>query len=142
MPMAKNVSQMGITKAALATATGKAKQILIVRDDGFRPVVMDGTTAGGHPVAMKSEVVSQGTALTQALNSQKTELEQKIAAATSDVVRYSAQSLNASQKGQVRTNIGLGTAAVKAEGDFVSSAELTTALSDLITEFGGTVPAD
>lgn len=129
--MAKNVSQMGITKAALATATGKAKQILIVRDDGFRPVVMDGTTAGGHPVAMKSEVVSQGTALTQALN-----------AATSDVVRYSAQSLNASQKGQVRTNIGLGTAAVKAEGDFVSSAELTTALSDLITEFGGTVPAD
>lgn len=122
--MAKNVSQMGITKAALATATGKAKQILIVRDDGFRPVVMDGTTAGGHPVAMKSE------------------LEQKIAAATSDVVRYSAQSLNASQQGQVRTNIGLGTAAVKAEGDFVSSAELTTALSDLITEFGGTVPAD
>lgn len=131
MPMAKNVSQMGITKAALATATGKAKQILIVRDDGFRPVVMDGTTAGGHPVAMKSEVVSQ-----------KTELEQKIADATSDVVRYSAQSLNASQKGQVRTNIGLGTAAVKAEGDFVSSAELTTALSDLITEFGGTVPQD
>lgn len=129
--MAKNVSQMGITKAALATATGKAKQILIVRDDGFRPVVMDGTTAGGHPVAMKSEVVSQ-----------KTELEQKIADATSDVVRYSAQSLNASQKGQVRTNIGLGTAAVKAEGDFVSSAELTTALSDLITEFGGTVPQD
>lgn len=124
MPMAKNVSQMGITKAALATATGKAKQILIVRDDGFRPVVMDGTTAGGHPVAMKSE------------------LEQKIADATSDVVRYSAQSLNASQQGQVRTNIGLGTAAVKAEGDFVSSAELTTALSDLITEFGGTVPAD
>lgn len=124
MPMAKNVSQMGITKAALATATGKAKQILIVRDDGFRPVVMDGATAGGHPVAMKSE------------------LEQKIADATSDVVRYSAQSLNASQKGQVRTNIGLGTAAVKAEGDFVSSAELTTALSDLITEFGGTVPAD
>lgn len=123
MPMAKNVSQMGITKAALATATGKAKQILIVRDDGFRPVVMDGTTAGGHPVAMKSE------------------LEQKIADATSDVVRYSAQSLNASQQGQVRTNIGLGTAAVKAEGDFVSSAELTTALSDLITEFGGTVPA-
>lgn len=122
--MAKNVSQMGITKAALATATGKAKQILIVRDDGFRPVVMDGTTAGGHPVAMKSE------------------LEQKIADATSDVVRYSAQSLNASQQGQVRTNIGLGTAAVKAEGDFVSSAELTTALSDLITEFGGTVPAD
>ncbi len=121
--MAKNVSQMGITKAALATATGKAKQILIVRDDGFRPVVMDGTTAGGHPVAMKSE------------------LEQKIADATSDVVRYSAQSLNASQQGQVRTNIGLGTAAVKAEGDFVSSAELTTALSDLITEFGGTVPA-
>ena len=121
--MAKNVSQMGITKAALATATGKAKQILIVRDDGFRPVVMDGTTAGGHPVAMKSE------------------LEQKIADVTSDVVRYSAQSLNASQQGQVRTNIGLGTAAVKAEGDFVSSAELTTALSDLITEFGGTVPA-
>ena len=131
MPMAKNVSQMGITKAALATATGKAKQILIVRDDGFRPVVMDGSTAGGHPVAMKSEVVSQGTALTQALNN-----------ATSDVVRYSAQSLNATQQGQVRTNIGLGTAAVKAEGDFVSSAELTTALSDLITEFGGTVPAD
>ena len=124
MPMAKNVSQMGITKAALATATGKAKQILIVRDDGFRPVVMDGTTAGGHPVAMKSE------------------LEQKIADATSDVVRYSAQSLNASQQGQVRTNIGLGTAAVKAEGDFVSSAELTTALSDLMTAFGGTVPAD
>lgn len=131
MPMAKNVSQMGITKAALATATGKAKQILIVRDDGFRPVVMDGATAGGHPVAMKSEVVSQGTALTQALNN-----------AMSDVVRYSAQSLNATQQGQVRTNIGLGTAAVKAEGDFVSSAELTTALSDLITEFGGTVPAD
>ena len=131
MPMAKNVSQMGITKAALATATGKAKQILIVRDDGFRPVVMDGTTAGGHPVAMKSE-----------MGSQKTELEQKIADATSDVVRYSAQSLNASQQGQARTNIGLGTAAVKAEGDFVSSAELTTALSDLITEFGGTVPAD
>lgn len=131
MPMAKNVSQMGITAAALATATGKAKQILIVRDDGFRPVVMDGSTAGGHPVAMKSEVDSQGTALTQALNN-----------ATSDVVRYSAQSLNATQQGQVRTNIGLGTAAVKAEGDFVSSAELTTALSDLITEFGGTVPAD
>lgn len=59
-----------------------------------------------------------------------------------DVLLTKAQSLNASQKGQVRTNIGLGTAAVKAEGDFVSSAELTTALSDLITEFGGTVPAD
>lgn len=142
MPMAKNVSQMGITKAALATANGKAKQILIVRDDGFRPVVMDGSTAGGHPVAMKSEVDSQGTALTQALNSQKTELEQKIANATSDVIRYSAQSLNDTQKGQVRTNIGLGTAAVKSEGDFVSSTELNTALSDLITEFGGTVPAD
>lgn len=119
----REVQQARASSTTLAALTGKAGQLIVNKTD-WRVHVMDGTTAGGHPVAMKSE------------------LEQKIADATSDVVRYSAQSLNASQKGQVRTNIGLGTAAVKAEGDFVSSTELTTALSDLITEFGGTVPAD
>lgn len=116
----KNVSQQGITSAELATAVGKSKQILINRDDGFRPVIMDGVTQGGHPVAMKAEVD----------------------ALKGDTVHLSEQSLNATQQGQARTNLGLGSAAVKDEGFFVSESELTQALSDLIVEFGGTVPSD
>lgn len=129
--MSKNVSQMGITKAKLETAKGMAKQIMVVRDDSFRIVVMDGVTAGGHPHALREE-----------LEAQKTALQQAISNAVSDVVRTSEQTLADEKKEQARNNLGLGTAAVKAEGDFVSTTELTTALSELITEFGGEVPSD
>ena len=46
------------------------------------------------------------------------------------VVKTSAQTLDTTKQAQARTNI-----------DAVSDSELKTALSELITEYGGTVPA-
>ena len=47
------------------------------------------------------------------------------------VVKTSAQTLDTTKQAQARTNI-----------DAVSDSELKTALSELITEFGGTVPTE
>lgn len=47
------------------------------------------------------------------------------------VVKTSAQTLETTKQAQARTNI-----------DAVSYRELKTALSELITEYGGTVPAE
>ena len=47
------------------------------------------------------------------------------------VVKTSAQTLDATKQAQARTNI-----------DAVSDSELKTALSELITEYGGTVPTE
>ena len=47
------------------------------------------------------------------------------------VVKTSAQTLDATKQSQARTNI-----------DAVSDSELKTALSELITEYGGTVPTE
>lgn len=47
------------------------------------------------------------------------------------VVKTSAQTLDTTKQAQARTNI-----------DAVSDSELKTALSELITEYGGTVPTE
>ena len=47
------------------------------------------------------------------------------------VVKTSSQTLDATKQAQARTNI-----------DAVSDSELKTALSELITEYGGTVPTE
>lgn len=47
------------------------------------------------------------------------------------VVKTSAQTLETTKQAQARTNI-----------DAVSNSELKTALSELITEYGGTVPTE
>lgn len=47
------------------------------------------------------------------------------------VVKTSAQTLETAKQAQARTNI-----------DAVSDSELKTALSELITEYGGTVPTE
>lgn len=55
----------------------------------------------------------------------------KTIARSNEVVKYTeAQSLTTTNKTQARTNI-----------DAQSASELTTALSELITEYGGTVPS-
>lgn len=53
--MAKEVQQFGATTSQLASYKGKNKQIVVNRDN-HRIHVMDGTTNGGVPHALKSEV--------------------------------------------------------------------------------------
>nr|DAQ83311.1 MAG TPA: major tropism determinant [Caudoviricetes sp.] len=53
--MAKRVAQMGNTAEKVAAYTGIPKQI-VVDTTTWRPHIMDGSTAGGHPVAMQSDL--------------------------------------------------------------------------------------
>lgn len=61
----REVQQARASASTLATLTGKIGQIIIEKLT-FRPHVMDGSTAGGHPVAMKSELLSEGPTLAEA----------------------------------------------------------------------------
>lgn len=43
----KDISTRGVTNTTLAQFAGRARQVVINIDDGFRPIVMDGSTLGG-----------------------------------------------------------------------------------------------
>ena len=84
----------------LATYVGFAGEIIIEKGT-YRPHVMDGTNAGGVPLALKSDVDT---------------LE-------SNAVKTTTQTLNEPQQTQALENLGV-----------------IDAISELITENGGTVP--
>ena len=86
MPDVREVQQARASAAKLATLVGKAGQWIIEKVT-WRPHIMDGTTAGGHPLAFKSEV--------------------DLKADDSVVVKQTAQTLGEPVQTQVLTNIGL-----------------------------------
>ena len=88
MPSSSNVREVQQARAStsLPTLTGKAGQLVIDKTT-WRAHVMDGTTAGGHPVAMKTEVDSKAN--------------------DSVVVKQTAQTLSETVQTQVLTNLGV-----------------------------------
>lgn len=86
MPDVREVQQARASTSKLATLVGKAGQWIIEKVT-WRPHVMDGTTAGGHPLAFKSEV--------------------DLKADDSVVVKQTAQTLGESVQTQVLTNLGV-----------------------------------
>ena len=82
----REVQQARASNSKLATLVGKAGQWIIEKVT-WRPHVMDGTTAGGHPLAFKSEV--------------------DLKADDSVVVKQTAQTLGESVQTQVLTNLGV-----------------------------------
>ena len=86
MPDVREVQQARASNSKLATLVGKAGQWIIEKVT-WRPHVMDGTTAGGHPLAFKSEV--------------------DLKADDSVVVKQTAQTLGESVQTQVLTNLGV-----------------------------------
>lgn len=60
----REVQQARATSTTLATLTGKAGQLVVSKTD-WRLHVMDGTTAGGHPLAFQSELLTEGPTLQQ-----------------------------------------------------------------------------
>lgn len=100
MPDVREVQQARASATKLATLAGKAGQ-WIVEKVTWRPHIMDGVTAGGIPLALKSDVDT---------------LE-------SNAVKTTTQTLNETQQTQALENLGV-----------------IDAISELITENGGTVP--
>lgn len=86
MPDVREVQQARASTSKLATLVGKAGQWIIEKVT-WRPHIMDGTTAGGHPLAFKSEV--------------------DLKADDSVVVKQTAQTLGESVQTQVLTNLGV-----------------------------------
>lgn len=86
MPDVREVQQARASATKLATLVGKAGQWIIEKVT-WRPHVMDGTTAGGHPLAFKSEV--------------------DLKADDSVVVKQTTQTLEESVQTQVLTNLGV-----------------------------------
>ena len=82
----REVQQARASSTTLATLTGKAGQLIVNKSD-WRVHVMDGTTAGGRPVAMKPEVDSKAN--------------------DSVVVKQTAQTLSETVQTQVLTNLGV-----------------------------------
>ena len=82
----REVQQARASSTTLATLTGKAGQLIVNKSD-WRVHVMDGTTAGGRPVAMKTEVDSKAN--------------------DSVVVKQTAQTLSETVQTQVLTNLGV-----------------------------------
>lgn len=80
----REVQQARASSTTLATLTGKAGQLVIDKTT-WRAHVMDGVTAGGHPVAMQSEVTT--------LDSQS--------------VKTVAQTLDSTKQEQALTNLGV-----------------------------------
>lgn len=60
----REVQQARASSSKLATLVGKAGQWIIEKVI-WRPHVMDGTTAGGHPLAFQSELLTEGPTLQQ-----------------------------------------------------------------------------
>ena len=103
-------AQMGDTTEKVKAYTGIPKQ-LVVDTSKWKIHLMDGSTPGGYEVAMVADVTAG--------------LAQKV-----DIVTYTA---GLAQKVDIVTyNAGLA--------QKVDTAELETALKELIVEFGGTVP--
>ena len=65
MPDVREVQQARASATKLATLVGKAGQWIIEKVT-WRPYVMDGTTAGGHPLAFQSELLTEGPTLAEA----------------------------------------------------------------------------
>lgn len=86
MPEVREVQQARASATKLATLVGKAGQWIIEKVT-WRPHIMDGVTAGGHPLAFKSEV--------------------DLKADDSVVVKQTAQTLGESVQTQVLTNLGV-----------------------------------
>lgn len=64
MPDVREVQQARASATKLATLVGKAGQWIIEKVT-WRPYVMDGATAGGHPLAFQSELLTEGPTLQQ-----------------------------------------------------------------------------
>ena len=64
MPDVREVQQARALSSKLATIAGKAGQWIIEKVT-WRPHIMDGTTAGGHPLAFQSELLTEGPTLQQ-----------------------------------------------------------------------------
>lgn len=70
-----DISTRGITNTNLAQFAGRARQVVINVDDGYRPVVMDGSTVGGKfKCASVTEVDSVESSLTSKINSTNTKV--------------------------------------------------------------------
>lgn len=110
MPDVREVQQARASSTKLATLVGKAGQWIIEKVT-WRPYVMDGTTAGGHPLAFKSEV--------------------DLKADDSVVVKQTAQTLGESVQTQVLTNLGV----IDALEDLITEygGTVPTSLSDTNT---------
>ena len=64
MPDVREVQQARASTSKLATLVGKAGQWIIEKVT-WRPHIMDGSTAGGHPLAFQSELLTEGPTLQQ-----------------------------------------------------------------------------
>lgn len=64
MPEVREVQQARASATKLATLVGKAGQWIIEKVT-WRPHIMDGVTAGGHPLAFQSELLTEGPTLQQ-----------------------------------------------------------------------------
>lgn len=65
-----DISTRGINNTNLAQFSGRARQVVINIDDGYRPIVMDGSTVGGKfKCASVAEVDSVESSLTTKINS-------------------------------------------------------------------------
>ena len=84
MPDVREVQQARASAAKLATLVGKAGQWIIEKVT-WRPHIMDGSTPGGHPVAMKSDVDTLDA----------------------NVVKTTAQTLDEPKQTQVLENLGV-----------------------------------
>lgn len=106
----REVQQAGADSSWFETGVGKARQ-LIINITSYRPHIMDGTTAGGHPLAFKSEV--------------------DLKADDSVVVKQTAQTLGESVQTQVLTNLGV----IDALEDLITEygGTVPTSLSDTNT---------
>lgn len=107
MPNVREVQQARASATKLATLAGKAGQWIIEKVT-WRPHVMDGTTAGGHPLAFQSELLTEGPTLQQtaidkaltslgvydALETLITEYGGTVPTSLSDANTVSAQSAN------------------------------------------------
>lgn len=89
MSEVREVQQARASASKLATLVGKAGQWIIEKAT-WRPHIMDGTTAGGRPLAFKSEVDAK--------------------ADDSVVVKTTAQTLSSTVQEQVLENLGVNDA--------------------------------
>ena len=86
MPDVREVQQARASATKLATLVGKAGQWIIEKAT-WRPHIMDGVTAGGKPLAFKSEVDAK--------------------ADDNNVIKQSSQTLTETVQTTVLTNLGV-----------------------------------
>lgn len=119
-----DISTRGINNTNLAQFAGRARQVVINVDDGYRPVVMDGSTVGGK---FKCASVAEVDSVESSLNTKINSANSKITNLTSKITNIETAVGGSGNLDDVMTETQADAKYLAKSANAVSASKLATA---------------